>query len=126
MYQIQYYLLEFGLQKGCIELIDRALVMIVFLFYRGVIEVDISEYHTASVLINYLDFNFILQGNIKMYYTLKLLIVKFIFIVIMTLIYILRQHSLHWTEFIISRMMSWAWDDGHIIFPVSMHVICYI
>ena len=58
----------------------RALVMIVFLSYRGVIEVDISEYHTASVLINYLDFNFILQGNIK------LLNVDFICVEIMKLI----------------------------------------
>ena len=47
----------------------RAFVIIVFLSYRGVIEVDISEYHTASVLVNYLDFNFILQGNIMMYHT---------------------------------------------------------
>ena len=54
----------------------RALVMIVFLSYRGVIEVDISEYHTASVLINYLDFNFILQGTIKMDY--KSLIIEFL------------------------------------------------
>mgnify|MGYP001801091862 CR=1 FL=1 len=46
-----------------------ALLMIMFLSYRGVIEVDISEYHTASVLINYLDFNFILQGNIMIYHT---------------------------------------------------------
>ena len=46
----------------CILLIQTELL---FLYFSGILEVDVEEYKTASVLINFLDFHFILQGELS-------------------------------------------------------------